>query len=395
MGVSLQRGSERTSGTNHTTPSRPRTAYYEGAEHLPGLSRRVWFRLAALLRWRGQLADDCAWRMVRHLTHWADERGRLGDLPAVIGAYAAHHGVSVRSAWADFTRLRTRGMVRQTAAPAPGRQARYVLATSPDMPTELPRTLARAVRDDIDPPAARAAGTVTRAQADALLADCEVIRHGSAAGPAQHSAAGCGRLHTSPYSLEGSPPSPPRPGPLSPDRARLAPSGGISDEDRAAGLYVVKACFPAWTAQRGRPPEFAPAEAAELGGLVALLLRHLPRGEVVELLTEQTRSALDLAGVVRYRIGRQLATLRRRARVRVDDDGQGYAAAMATLAAARAAQHEATAASRAAVRRALAEAARAKTSTGSPAEPSAAPPRRPPAAMSSRCSSRGAHLSPR
>lgn len=197
MGVSLQRGSERASGTN-TTPSRPRTAYYEGAEYLPGLSRRVWFRLAALSRWRGQLADDCAWRMVRHLTHWADERGRLVDLQAVMDAYAARHGVRRRVAWTDFKRLRRRGMVRQTVAPAPGRQARYVLATPPDLPAELPRTLARAVRDEIDPPAARAAGTVTRARADALLADCEVIRHGSATGPARHTAVGCGRLHTSP-----------------------------------------------------------------------------------------------------------------------------------------------------------------------------------------------------
>ncbi|WP_433227406.1 hypothetical protein [Microtetraspora malaysiensis] len=354
--MSLRRGSER-AAEEETTPARPHTPYYEGVEHLPAMPRRVWFRLAALLRWRGGLTDECAWRMVRHLTHVADERGRLADMQAVMKSYATRHGVSVRIAWVDFGRLRPLGLVRQTAAPAPGRAARYVLSVPAELPAELPRTLARAVRDEIDPASSRAKGTTTRAQADALLADCEAVRYGSATGPAQHTAGGCGRLHTSPYSLEGSPPSPRRPDLPSSPRPRRALSRGISDEERASGL---KKCGPLWAAQRGEACGLTDAEAAEIGRLVALLLRRLPTSEIVELLTEQTSSANDLASVVRYRIGRQLAALRRRVEVPADEDGQGYAAAMAARAAAAAARHEAAANSRNAVRRAM-EAARVST----------------------------------
>ncbi|WP_285710850.1 hypothetical protein [Microtetraspora sp. NBRC 16547] len=144
--MSLQRGSVREAEKNDA-PSRPRTPYYEGAEHLPAMPRRVWFRLAALQRWRGHLADECPWRMVRHLTHRAGDRGRLADMQAVMESYATRHRVSVRIAWADFGRLRPLGLVRQTAAPAPGRRSRYVLSVPAELPAELPQTLARAVRD--------------------------------------------------------------------------------------------------------------------------------------------------------------------------------------------------------------------------------------------------------
>ncbi|MGI5493924.1 hypothetical protein ACQEU2_44810 [Microtetraspora malaysiensis] len=324
------------------------------------MPRRTWFRLAALLRWRGGLVDECAWRMVRHLTHWADERGRLADMQAVMESYATRHRVSVRIAWVDFGRLRPLGLVRQTAAPAPGRRARYVLSVPAELPVELPRTLARAVRDEIDPAASQAKGTITRAQADALLADCEVIRQGSTTGPARHTAAGCGRLHTSPYTQEGSPPSPQRADRPSQPWPRHTPYRGIGDEETATGLYLVQICGPLWAAQRGQARGLTDAEATEIGRLVALLLRRLPKSEVVELLTEQTGSAADLARVVRFRIGRTLAALRRRAEVPADEDGQGYAAGMAARAAAVAAQHEATTSSRHAVRRALEE-ARART----------------------------------
>ncbi|MFD0887748.1 hypothetical protein ACFQ08_24675, partial [Streptosporangium algeriense] len=82
------------------------------------MPRRVWYRVVALARWRGapELVDECAWRMARHLTHRADERGRLADLPGMIASYAAVHRVSTRTAWADLRRLREAGYVRQTAA---------------------------------------------------------------------------------------------------------------------------------------------------------------------------------------------------------------------------------------------------------------------------------------
>ncbi|MER8027345.1 hypothetical protein, partial [Glutamicibacter protophormiae] len=118
--MSLQRGSERAEAD--ITPPRPRTAYYEGPEHAPAMPRRAWFRLFALGWWRGTWTDECARRMARHLTHRADDRGRLVDLQEVMASYARVHRVSVRIAWADFRRLRDAGLVRQTAAAAPGRR---------------------------------------------------------------------------------------------------------------------------------------------------------------------------------------------------------------------------------------------------------------------------------
>ncbi|MFI6802981.1 hypothetical protein [Streptosporangium canum] len=360
--MSLQRGSERAADL---TPSRPRKAYYEGPEHAPGMPRRTWYRVAALQRWRGRLVDECAWRMIRHLTHRADERGRLVELQAVIGSYAAVHRVSERIAWADLKRVRELGYVRQTAAAAPGRRARYVLSVPATLPAELPRSLARAVRNEIDPAADRARGRQTRVTMDANLAECEMVRYGSATRPAIMTQLGCGRLQTSPYTREGSPPSPRDHVLRSLPGLRRARSGGISDEEKATALYVVKGCGPIWARQRGGQV-LGDAQAAELAPLVALLLRHMPPSEAVELLTEQTGSAVDLAGVVRYRIGRQLAAARRRARVRADEHGQGYAAAMATRAAAAAARYEQTQAGRQefhAARAAL-EAARRRRRTG-------------------------------
>jgi len=317
------------------------------------MPRRTWFRLIALQRWRGQVADDAAWRMARHLTHRADERGRLRDLPAVMGSYAAVHQVSVRTAWADFKRLRLLGYVRQTAAAAPGRPARYVLSVPADLPAELPRSLARAVRDEIDPLADRAAGTPTRAQVDAALSDCEVMRYGSASrrgAPREPIMArkGCGRLHTSPYTREGSPPSPPDPGAHSPQRPRRIRRGGLGDDEKTAALYVVKACAGSWEAQRGRGRGLEPDKHPGIMRMLALLLRWLPPGEVAELITERTRSAVDLAAVVHCRVSHALKLARQRIGVPVDEDGSGYEAVMAARAAEAERRFEATRQGRAA-----------------------------------------------
>nr|BFE89464.1 hypothetical protein GCM10020093_120660 [Planobispora longispora] len=75
---------------------------------------------------------------------------------------------------------------------------------------------------------------------------------------------------------------------------------------------------------------------ASLEHLVGLLLRYIPPGEAVELLTEQVASVRDVAGVVRYRIGSWLRSLRRRMSVPVDEDGAGYRRMQEELAARRA-----------------------------------------------------------
>ncbi|MBG0819125.1 hypothetical protein [Planomonospora sp. ID82291] len=364
-----------------TEQPRPRTAYYEAADHQPAMPRRLWYRLCALQRHRGQLADECAWRMIAHLTHRADARGRLADVPGIMRSYASVHRVGIRTAWSDFRRVRTLGYVRQTVAAAPGRAARYVLSVPPELPAELPASLARAVRREIDPPSAQATGAITRAEADRLQAECETVRHGSATGPAIRRQSGCGRLHTSPYTREGSPPSPR-------DHARdrlqgipgIPQKGGITDEEKRNALYTVKTCGPHWAWQR-EDRGLSAVQVAEVLPLVALLLRHVPQSEAVELMTERTRSAADLPGVIRYRIGRVLAAARRRSKVRADEDGRGYAAAMTARAEAAAQRFEETQAGRsafAAARAAMEAAHRSRASAPGPA-PGAA--RRRPAAV--------------
>jgi hypothetical protein len=79
-------------------------------------------------------------------------------------------------------------------------------------------------------------------------------------------------------------------------------------------------------------------------------LGHVPRGEVLQLLTERVASARDLPGLLAWRLGRVLATTRRDMgrQVPADEDGVRYAgmltargntpgpAARAAIAAARA-----------------------------------------------------------
>lgn len=54
------------------------------------------------------------------------------------------------------------------------------------------------------------------------------------------------------------------------------------------------------------------ADMASLNHLVSLLQRHVSPSEVKEVRPEQIRSARDVAGLVRWRVGRWLRTLRTR-----------------------------------------------------------------------------------
>ncbi|WP_184725672.1 hypothetical protein, partial [Streptosporangium saharense] len=327
------------------------------------MPRQEWYRIAALQRHRGELRDDRAWAMIQHLTHRATARGHVSDVMAIMAVYASVHGCDPRTGWNHFTRVQKLGYVRKVAGPAQGRQARYVLSL-PDLPAEPPADLARAVRDEVDPAPARARGRQTRVTVAAALSECEVVRYGSATGPALATQHGQKIIfQTRPYTREGSPPSP-RTHVLRSlrDHRSPRPGGGISEGERAHGLYIVKECGPAWIEQRGHG--LSDAEQAALAPLVALIARDLPASEVVELLTWQVRTASDLGGVIRYRIGRLLAANRRRARVRADDDGEGYAAAMAARAARVAAHYQQTQRGRAATR-AEAVAALARVAAGS------------------------------
>lgn len=277
----------------------------------------------SLLRARGTLAHECLHRMSRHVTAWCDERGRLLDIPEMLSAYARRHGVSLRTAWTDFRRMVNARVVRQTAAAAPGRQARYILALDvADLPADLPADLGTEVRRFVDDPRAAAMGRATRAERHEALAECEVIRVGSATRdePAE-TAHGSGRLHTSPYTREGTPPSPHG---ARPERDRGPRRGGSREPgplDLGPALYVVKAVRQKWKnspTRRALPTE---DDLSEVVRLVSLLLRYVPPGEAEELLTERTDSVRDLVGAARWRIGRALRGLRRRSARMIDDDG--------------------------------------------------------------------------
>jgi hypothetical protein len=65
----------------------------------------------------------------------------------------------------------------------------------------------------------------------------------------------------------------------------------------------------------------------------ALALRHLPRGEVIQLLTWHVAGVRDLPGVLAWRLGQVLTAVRRPTRqVPADENGTLYAAKLAARA---------------------------------------------------------------
>ncbi|WP_344890671.1 hypothetical protein [Nonomuraea antimicrobica] len=289
-----------------------------------------------LLVSRGEHLHLCAYRLGKHLQlRCADKRGLIGDIDEALEKYAAKHQVSKRTGWIDLGRLMEAGLLRQVHAAAPERKACYALVMDlAALPDDLPKTLAEALRWHIDNPITIAKGGQTKAAVDEGLAESEVVRYGSAVArrgvPREPimTALGCGRLHTSPYTREGLPPPQSHPSQGSrPTRRRPLFGGRDLGEEKAAALYFVKGLAPDWAQQRdGEVP--SDVELAELAHLVMLLLRYMPESEARELLTWQVGTATNLCGVLRWRIGRTLAKLRRAARraavLRVDDDGRRH-----------------------------------------------------------------------
>ncbi len=295
----------------------PRPAYNGAAEAYPGLTRRAWWRLICLLWYRKTIEDPWARRMARHLARVADAQGMITALPDVMRSYARANHVSVQTGYTDLRRLVLCGLVRQVQAAAPGHPARYRLsAPAAAIPADLPGDLARAIRGSGDPgPAAPDSGT-------------------QAQDPEPASPASCGSLDTSPSLYEGSPPSPYGTGADGPRRRRQHPAREkISSEERDQARAVLAASAGEWRAQRGRAPGPGSAELARVEAMTALALRHVPRGEVIQLLTWHVAGARDLPGVLAWRLGQVLTTIRRPARqVPADEDGARYAAMLAARA---------------------------------------------------------------
>lgn len=254
--------------------------------------------------------------MARHLARAADAQGMITGLPDVMRSYAIREHVSMQTGYTDLRRLVLRGLVRQVQAAAPGYPARYRLsAPRAAIPADLPTDLARAIRGPggADPEAPS----------------------GPADQQARESSSGeeaCGSLDTSPLLCKGSPPSPYGTGQSWRHRQRRHPSREqISSDERDQARAVLTASAGEWRAQRGRAPVPGCAELARVETMTALALRHVPPGEVVQLLTWHVASAHDLPGVLAWRLGQVVAAARRdQAReVRADEDGARYTAMLA------------------------------------------------------------------
>ncbi|WP_433358545.1 hypothetical protein [Streptosporangium sp. CA-115845] len=295
----------------------------------------------ALAWWRCTLADRCAYRMARHLTHHADKAGHITNLPKVVGLYASQHKVGRRTAWTDLGRLVGLGMLRKTLGAAPGQRAEYVLCWDlARLPGGFPKSLGRAVETVTDNPKRLAMRRPTLASIHRALASCVTVRYGSRTCSTPIRSRGCGLVHTSPYTYEGSTPPPTESGldePPGCDRRRSEGDKTLAERmDEAREL--LERCRAMWVMQRaGQVPEGTevPSKSgmASLEHLVELLLRHLPPGEVEELLSAQVRSARSMVGLVQWRAGRLLRGIRRRQQIRVDDAGVRHAAWMAEQAA--------------------------------------------------------------
>ncbi|MER5322254.1 hypothetical protein [Streptosporangium roseum] len=339
---------------------RRRAVCYEDVDRLPTVPTLTWYRMFALAWWRGTINDRYAHRMARHLTHHATKAGYITGMPKVIGLYASQHQVSQRIAWRDIARLVALGLLRKVHGAAPGRPAKYALcADLARLPDDFPKSLGRAVERVADDPRRRAKNAPTLASIHGALAACVTVRYGSRTCPTPIQTRGCGLVHTSLYTHDG-----PTPPPLRSARERVQDDHGLSSwgdktssDEWGTARDVLNRCVAAWRMQRaGQVPAGTevPTKAglASLEHLVSLLLRYMPPSEVEELLSAQVGSARDVAGLVRWRVGRCLRGLRRRRHLVVDDTGQRHAAWMAGQAARWEAQE------RSGARRAALEAAR-------------------------------------
>ncbi|MFF0250170.1 hypothetical protein [Streptosporangium sandarakinum] len=323
---------------------RRRAVCYEDRDLLPAVPVRTWFRLFRLLRVRGIITSFCAERIARHLTYSASKAGYITNLPKVIQAYENEHYVGERTFWKDLDRLTCLGLVRKVDAAAPSQPAKYVLCYDlARLPDDLPKSLARAVEDIADDPVKRAKKLPTLASMHGALAACVTVRYGSRTCLTPILFFGCGRVQTCLYIQEGPTPPPHRtPRERVQDDHGQSPWGNkTSTEEQSAAREVLDRCVASWRMQRASR-EQAEAEVPDAGALasvehlVRLLLRYAPPSEAEEILSAQVGSVRDLAGVIRYRAGRWLRTLRRRHAIAVDDTGAGWARMSAELAQRRA-----------------------------------------------------------
>jgi hypothetical protein len=94
---------------------------------------------------------------------------------------------------------------------------------------------------------------------------------------------------------------------------------------------VLAATAGEWRGPARRAPVPGCAELARVEAMTALALRHVPRGEVIQLLTERVANAREPPGVLTWRLGQMLTAARRdqSRQVLADEDGIRYAEMLA------------------------------------------------------------------
>jgi hypothetical protein len=311
---------------------------YGSADELPAVPRALWWQWYA---WTNSQTPvhPCEWRYAQHLTHHADQSGRIADIAATIVGYAHWHLVSTRTGWTDHGRVEARGRLREKLAPTTGRKAQYQLCVDPAeldleaMPVAMAHAFAQLfglpVRDEHQDNAEAAPqqpapqpvdedqerteeyelglGPVPGSLADQhrYLSDCEVARLGGASQHCRYSAVSSGRLHTRHLPKRLFSPTlrkkPPR-------TLRPRSQGKISSEERACAEQVMRRCWPSWLKQRSREqygPPLSRAEWTELVPLVVYALRYADNpGDVVDELTDRIGSARHLPTLLAYRCRR-------------------------------------------------------------------------------------------
>ncbi|MGP4030189.1 hypothetical protein ACTWPP_43720, partial [Actinomadura sp. 3N407] len=305
------------------------------------------------------------------------------------------------SAYTDLGRLKEAGLLRQVHAACPGRGVAYQMCVPDRLPADLPAGIRAELRkrwarpskaskvaraEARRPPSPSAAEAVRvripLAEGHRLLADVDMVRVGTLTAPPRETLRSRGGLHTCPF-LKRALPHPRRSGSRQGDRPPPdRPVGEPFGDEEGLLADVMARCMARWGAER--PAERLPDAGAvsRLRPLLRSALRWHASADVVQAVTDQTRSARDVAAVAATRLRRMVLAARRSARVAVDD-GARYGALQDGLAHDRATGMAASAEARAAARQALAAARDRHRAIGQPAPVPAPRPARtakPPAA---------------
>lgn len=321
----------------------------------PWIHRTLWFRVARLAHHRGAfegvLDPGAMWEFLGFVANEADAAGRLraDRMPHLKAKFAAARGwTTTRQAAKYQAALLALGWLRRTQAPAPGYPSRFQLQLPLDVvPNWLPEELMEPLRlwdedrlpdpDDADvlyghltdteaPPVSLEPSADPFAPQEPVQPPARVVPLFPSGAPDlgplpaveplsdPASVADVMGVHPSPSLREGSShlwsSTCTTPGATRPNagEARWRPARRrvpLDESELAAARRVLGRCEPWWTHQRGSGRGcLSAAESEALTAPVAYALRRATPTELVEVMTERTKSARSLPHVVGARLWR-------------------------------------------------------------------------------------------